>query len=125
MIHSRTLAQTALTLLEKPDAEKHIDAFLKYLQINNLSGILPQVIAHIERLESTTSKNETLHIYSKYELSEKEVNDIQSATGAQDAQVEQHIDDSLLGGFSATYKGHIYDGSLKSQVIRLKTMLTR
>ncbi|MFT6361081.1 MAG: F0F1-type ATP synthase delta subunit [Candidatus Paceibacteria bacterium] len=125
MIQSRTLAQTALTLLEKPNAEKQIDAFLEYLRVNNLTGILPQVLAHIGRLQSKTSEDDTLHIYSKFELSDTEVNDIRSTTGATDASVEQHIDESILGGFSATYKGHIYDGSLKSQVIRLKTMLTR
>ena len=44
MIQSRTLAQTALKLIQKPDAEKHIKAFLEYLKVNNLTGLLPQIV---------------------------------------------------------------------------------
>ena len=125
MISSRTLAQTALKLTQKPDAEKHINAFLDYLKVNNLIGLLPQVIAHTKRLSAQNQSDETLHVYSKYALSSQDIKDIVSTTNATDAPVEQHLDETVMGGFSATYKGHIYDGSLQSQVTRFKTMLTR
>ncbi|MCA9352963.1 F0F1 ATP synthase subunit delta [Patescibacteria group bacterium] len=125
MINSRTLAETAVILSQKSDAPKHIQAFIEYMNKNNLNGILPQVLDHIKRLSSKTSEEETLHIYSKYDLAKKDIDRIRTATGAHDAHVEQHIDNSVIGGFNATYKGYMYDGSLETQVIRLKTMLTR
>jgi F0F1-type ATP synthase delta subunit len=125
MINSRTLAHTALILLEKENAEKHIDAFLAYLTENNLTGLLPQVQQHIERLSAQKAGDETLHIHSKHYLSEGEISDIKKLTGALEADVLVHTDESVVGGFSATYQGHIYDGSVAHQLTRLKTTLTR
>ena len=123
MINSRTLAYTALSLLEKKDAEKYIDAFLTYLTEKNLTGLLAQMLEHITRLQSESSLNETLHISSRYELSDNEITEIKKITDALDAQVQTHIDDAVIGGFSATYKCHIYDGSLANGLTRLKGTL--
>jgi F0F1-type ATP synthase delta subunit len=58
-------------------------------------------------------------------LSEGEISDIKKLTGALEADVLVHTDESVVGGFSATYQGHIYDGSVAHQLTRLKTTLTR
>ena len=125
MTHSRTLAQTMLTLSEKQDAEKYIDAFLTYLTEKNLTGLLPQVLQHVKRLESQSSENDTLHIYSRYELTKQEIAEVAKIAQAVDAKVISHIDESVVGGFSATYNGRIYDGSLAHQITQLKSLLTR
>lgn len=125
MINSRTLAHTVLTLSEQENAEKNIDAFFSYLTQNNLTGLLPQMLEHVQRLQSQASEDEVLTIYARYDLNDAEVESIQKVTGAINAEVSQHVDESVIGGFSATYKGHIYDGSLSNQLVALKNVLTR
>lgn len=125
MVDSRTLAQTVLELATKPDAEKRIEQFMEYLVKNNLQGLLPQVVAHIERITSRSAESNTLHIRSKFALSDADVKHIQTLARAESAQVEQHIDESVIGGFSATHAGFLYDGSLSNQLTRFKTMLTK
>lgn len=124
MVDSRTLAQTVLELAAKEDANKHLDTFIQYLKDNNLVALLPQVLAHIERITAQSAERQSLHIKSRYALSEAEIKHIQSVTGAIGSPVTQHIDESILGGFSASYNGNMYDGSLENQVTRLKDMLT-
>jgi F0F1-type ATP synthase delta subunit len=125
MINSRTLAHTVLTLSEEKDAEIKIDVFFEYLSKNNLTGLLPQMLEHVTRLQSQSSEDDTLHIHARYELTEEEVKNIKEVTGAVGAEVSTHVDESVIGGFSATYKGHIYDGSLANQLVALKNVLTR
>jgi F0F1-type ATP synthase delta subunit len=125
MVNSRTLAQTVLKMAARPYNEKHIDAFINYLKMNNLERLLPQVIGHIHCITLRQSESETLRICSKYQLSESDVQYIQSVTRAENAPLTQHIDETVIGGFSASYAGYLYDGSLQNQVTRLKDMLIK
>ncbi len=125
MINSRTLAHTVLKLSEQQDAENRIDAFFSYLSENNLTGLLPQMLDHVLRLQAQSSERETLHIHSRYNLNEEEISSIRKVTGAIEAEVSTHVDESVIGGFSATYNDHIYDGSLAHQLVTLKNVLTR
>ena len=125
MVDSRTLAQTVLNITTTSHNEKHIDTFIKYLKTHNLQGLLPQVIDHIHRITLRQNESKVLRIYSKYELSTVDVEHIQSVTGAVNAEVTQHVDETVIGGFSATYAGYMYDGSLHNQITRLKNMLIK
>lgn len=125
MVDSRTLALTVLEIATKENSEKYIETFLEYIKTNNLQGLLSQVIDHIGRITARKNESDILHIRSKYELSESDVQHIQSVTGAENATVTQHVDETVIGGFSATYAGYMYDGSLQNQVTRLKNMLIK
>ena len=125
MVDSRTLAQTVLKITTQPDSENNINAFINYLKSNNLEGLLPQIIDNIHRITSRLNESEILRIYSKYELSEADVQHIQLVTSAENAQVAQHVDETIIGGFSASYAGYLYDGSLQNQITRLKDMLIK
>jgi len=124
MVDSQTLARTVLELATKPDADQHVDAFIAFLKKNNLMGMAPQVLNYINRLSAAKAEESVLHIYSKHELSDAEIANIQKVVGATDAPLQKHIDESVIGGFTATYNGRIYDGSLDHQVSRLSDMLT-
>jgi len=125
MVDSRTLAHTVLKIAAKDDVQKHIETFINYVRENNLVGLLPQVIDHIDRITTRQDESKVLRIRSKYELSDSDVEHIKNVTGADNAEVAQHIDETVIGGFSASYAGYMYDGSLQNQVTRLKNMLIK
>lgn len=125
MINSKTLAQTLIKLSQGKDSEKSITTFFEYLKEKNFLVLLPQIKNHIIRATEVSSKANTLVISSKHTLSDTEINEIISLVGA-DKNVEKDIinDESIVGGFSATYRGNIYDGSLRNQITQLRTRLT-
>lgn len=124
MIDSKVLAQTLMKLSKSENSEKSITAFFDYLDKKNFTGLLPQVKNHIKRFSKISSNEQTLIISSKHDVSESEIKDIISLAGAdENVVVEVVIDETIVGGFSATYQGNIYDGSLRNQITQLKTKL--
>lgn len=123
MVHSRILAKSFLDILGTSNAQQGIDALIDYVVGHNLTGILPQTLEHIERMVEKARAGNTLEIYSRFPLEPQEIAQVQQITSAVDARVVQHTDNSIIGGFSATHNGYVYDGSLKNQVTRLKSML--
>lgn len=126
MIDSKNLAHTLLKITQSNNSEKATAAFFDYLKEKNLLALLPQIKKHLLRLIESSSQEKTLVISTKHELSLAEQDEIKSLVSASDdVRVELKKDDSVVGGFSATYDGNIYDGSLRNQVTQLRTRLTR
>lgn len=124
MFDSKTLAETLMRLSKGDNAEKAIKAFFAMMQKKNLIGYLPHVKKHIERTEKSSSNHNSLIISSKHDISAKDQADIISLVSAEkDVVVEVIQDESVVGGFSAVYKGHIYDGSLRNQIVQLRGQL--
>ena len=66
----------------------------------------------------------SLVIMSRYKLSKVEIASIVSRLGISDSvKIENVIDHTLLGGFSLTYNGKMYDASLLHQIHSLKERL--
>ena len=125
MIDSKVLAQTLVKLSQSKDAEKSILEFFKYLGKKNYLGLLPQIKKHIERLGEASSEAQTVVISTKHDLSELETKEILSLVGAESSdKVEIIQDETVVGGFSVTYQGNIYDGSLRNQITQLRKRLT-
>ncbi len=124
MFDSKNLARTLIKLSTGPHADKAIEAFFIMMQQKNLMGLLPNIKKYIERSRELTSHYNNLTITSKHTLSAQDQSDIISLVGAdKDVVVACIQDDSVVGGFSAVYKGHIYDGSLRNQIIQLRGQL--
>lgn len=124
MFDSKNLARTLIKLSTGPHADKAIEAFFIMMQQKNLMGLLPNIKKYIERSRELTSHYNNLTITSKHTLSTQDQSDIISLVGAdKDVVVACIQDDSVVGGFSAVYKGHIYDGSLRNQIIQLRGQL--
>jgi F0F1-type ATP synthase delta subunit len=64
-------------------------------------------------------------VYTRFPLGLSELAEVKKITKSGDIQAKQHIDESVIGGFSAEYKGNLYDGTLGNQVTRLRSMLLR
>lgn len=125
MISSRTLARTALRLSHQPNAEQSLDNFLSFLHTKNLSLLAPQILQYLKRIQDEQTDMESLHVYTAQELSDQEKISLQSLVGALDVPVIQHIDTSLIGGFSAFFGGYMYNGNLKHQVTQLQRTLMK
>ena len=124
MFDSKTLAHTLVKLSQTENAEKALEQFFTMLEQKNLLGLLPNIKKHIERFEESSSSHNSLIISSKHDLSEKDQSAIKKLVGAEkDAAVEVIHDETVVGGFSAVYQGHIYDGSLRNQIVQLRTQL--
>lgn len=125
MISSKVLAQTLLKISKSKNSEKAIKVFFEYLEKKNFLALLPQIKKHLKRKEEESSQTQTLIISTKHDLSSAEVKKIISLVGAKDNVVTEIIkDETIIGGFSATYQGNIYDGSLKNQITQLRTKLS-
>ena len=127
MSDSKTLAKTVLQMIKNSndqETEKKIDGFFTYLKKKNLISLLPQIREHILRLQEHNKDHNTLVVHSRFELSESKLKEIIKLVGARDkTKIEQKIDNDLVGSFSATYQGTIYDASVKSTLIQMKKTL--
>lgn len=124
MTKSKILAEALLKLSQSKNGEKAINKFFDFIQEKNFSGFLPQIKKHIERQGCISAQEKNLIISTKYELSKEEIEEVKKLVGAEkDSVVEVIIDKNIIGGFSATYKGNIYDGSLRNKISQMKTAL--
>lgn len=126
MMNSKLLAQSLMKISQKETSDESVDAFFSFLKEKNAFYLLPQIKKHLDRdIQKTLAQNK-LVISSKHNLSDSEIEQICSLVGAeQNVEKEVLVDESLVGGFSAVYKGNIYDGSLRNQITQLKNQLTR
>lgn len=125
MISSRTLAETAIKLSRQPEAEQSMHNFLAFLSTNNFSLLIPQIVQHLKRIQERQKDDTCLHVYTAEKLSQEERIKLQSLVGAEDVSFTEHVDTSLIGGFSAFYDGYMYNGNLKDQVTQLQRMLIK
>jgi F0F1-type ATP synthase delta subunit len=125
MIDSKILAQSLMKLSESDTDEKSVNGFFEYLKKKNLTGLLPQIKKHLIRQKESSSVLHTLVIASKHDISKSDIENIKSMIGADNSVLVELIkDESIIGGFSATYDGNIYDGSLRNQITQLRNRLT-
>ena len=124
MINSKILGEVLIKISKSKNGEKSIEAFFDYLKKKNFVGFLPQIKKYIIKKNKESLETNSLIIYTKYEISDKDIKNIISLVGAdQDTKVEIIKDEKIIGGFSATYRGNIYDGSLRNQITQLEAKL--
>lgn len=122
------------------DEEKYhlIDEITKEFNLPNFSAFIKLLIKkhrliyfkHITR-EFIKLANFELGIYdglvySTYKLSEEEIKDIELAISKKinnQVELENKIDESLIGGIKVYVNDHVYDGSIKSKLETLKNNL--
>jgi F0F1-type ATP synthase delta subunit len=84
---------------------------IEVLQSYDLLPLLPAIKSDIEKLAKDEGDRETIHIESPFPLSEKALSRIKRIVGNDLAHTEVTINEHLLAGFKARYKGRLYDGS--------------
>jgi F0F1-type ATP synthase delta subunit len=124
-VSSKQLAHYLVKSLERGgSASKLAKNFESYLLANHLQGLLPNIIANLVREQEALKQKRTLLIETSHEIKEKTVGQIEAFIGKLSEDLtETKVDESLIGGFRATYKGRMYDGSVKHYLETLRETL--
>ncbi len=122
---SKNIAHTLLSMLEDGRTGEQVTKdFMKFVTSHKMENRLPDILRHLERLVEMKSRNEQVRIRTPFEISKNTVSGITEKMNASGKDVEVEIDETLIGGFIATYKGLEYDASLKKQLVLLQESLT-
>ena len=124
MINAKQLAKTLVLMSENEESsEKVLDRFFSFVKNYHLEGLLPNVLNELERRQKEEYKENALQVASSHSLSEDDKTNIRNLTGAKDAPIDFNLEEELLGGFRARYKGVEYEGSFSKTVNKLEKEL--
>lgn len=126
MISSKNLAKALYKISkEETSSEKIVSALLFYLEKHQLISLLPQTIKHLIGFKKNETEFNSLEIISGLPIDEEITMEIKKILNSEtNSLVKKKTDKELIGGFIATYKGFIYDASIKNQLNLIKTKLT-
>jgi F0F1-type ATP synthase delta subunit len=127
VISSKKLAKALFVSLLSGTAPTDLaKSFDKYLEMNHLRGLRPKVLEHLElELKDYENKNALL-IKTSHEISPGIVKTIEKFTGKDEKdRTNLEIEESLIGGFKAFYRGRVYDGSVKNYLQELREALAK
>jgi F0F1-type ATP synthase delta subunit len=128
MISSKNLADAiySISLDHKKDDAILIDAIISYVKKYKLESLLPKALIYLEDKASKELGWNTLSILSRINIDKVTSDSIVKKIKADGAKnIKNGIDESLIGVFTATYKGVIYDASIKNQLQLLRNSLTK
>lgn len=109
---------------DKVDAEKVASRLVNELTNVGHLQMLPKIITYLENFKVEDLSFTTLEVQSPYPLSTTSIKAVKTAVDApKDVVVKIKINESLVGGFVATYKGKIVDASIKNYLSKLRTKL--
>jgi F0F1-type ATP synthase delta subunit len=126
MSTSQHLAR-ALVSLVKDDGLSENDAvhlFLRFSEKRGLHGYVPSVLMWLKRDAQSQEHLDTVTIESRLKISKEMVSHIVHALGVSSkTKIVTKEEESLIGGFVATYGYEIYDASVRTQLNQLRTVL--
>ena len=128
MISSKNLADAIYNIsLDHTQSDTVlIDAILSYVKKYKLESLLPKTLIYLEDKVNKDLDWNTLSILSKTEINKEVSGSIAQKIKAEEAKkINIRLDENLIGGFMATYKGIIYDASIKNQLQLLRNSLTK
>lgn len=128
MISSKHLAEAIYKIANDKSLSKSgvVNAVFDYVKSYKLEALLPKVINHLEDRADKESAWDTLDIESGLPIDESTITEIKKRLHTSDAKhTDTKVNSDLIGGFVATYKGQIYDASIKNQLQLLKKSLTK
>lgn len=128
MVSSKNLANAIYRIsLESKKSDSDIsNAIFSYIKKYKLESLLPKVLMYLEDKVEKNNKWNTLSVLSGIEIEDNIVKEIIEKINASEAKkIKREVDKDLIGGFVATYKGIIYDASIKNQLQLLRNSLTK
>jgi F0F1-type ATP synthase delta subunit len=129
MIRSQELAEAFFTLLKQTESKKIdsvFEAFVSYLEENNLLATLPNVVRYLESYIQKENDFNTLFIDTAFPLEDETINAIKKFINiSSKVSVQTKIDSKLIGGFKTNYQGVVTDTSIAYNLQVLKSRLTK
>lgn len=114
----------AITIdLNEREYSHAIDVFIIYLQQQQVISKLPYIIEEFVHYAKKKDGIQELSMSSARPLTEKQVEEIASTFGEK-PEVQTTVDESLVGGVVVRTNEIIFDGSMKTQLEKLKASLT-
>ncbi|MCX6780196.1 MAG: ATP synthase F1 subunit delta [Candidatus Magasanikbacteria bacterium] len=120
-IYARALLKTISGLSEK-DLSKTLKNFVALVAGEHKLKQMPKIIEEFIRLSKKEEGIQEIEITTARELDEKTIEKIKHIFG-KDTEATTAIDESLLGGVKIKTGDKILDGSLKTQLNKLKQTL--
>lgn len=125
-----TSKQLALALIRSLEGGVNPKTLLKnfenFLDKNNLQTLLPNIVKNLEREVIVLHKKNTALIKVSHEVKDATLKLIEKFIDkAKSDPVKVEIDESLIGGFKANYKGKVFDGSVKNYLKELEFNLMK
>ncbi len=124
-VSSQKLAQALIaSLVAGEQASKLATNFQNYLTKNHLIGLLPNIVSHLDKEVHALATKSEASIDVSHDISASTQKLIEKLVGkdAHDTSVVR-VDSSLIGGFRATYRGRLFDGSVKHYLQTLRAAL--
>lgn len=123
MTISQALAQTILAYTKEGVGEREsIDKVFTFMDSHGLSGFRPAVIKYLERIIQVHKESTVVRLYSPFPLPKEEKEKIISKFSA-DCNLEEIIDEDLIGGFRTEHAYRYVDATTKDAITRLKQHL--
>ena len=114
------------TLLNKANISKYIENFLYILLEKDRFQQLPDVLESYHDIINEVAGKATANVISAVELTEvqqKRISEVFSRLSNKQINIETTIDPSIIGGLVVDVEGMVYDGSIKSNLIKFKESL--
>ncbi len=129
MIRSQELAEAFFILLKQTESKKIgsvFEAFVSYLEENNLLAQLETVVRYLESYIQKENDFNTLFIDTAFPLNEEMVEKIKAFIKVSSkVSVQTKVNPKLIGGFKATHQGVVTDASIAYNLQVLKSRLTK
>ena len=111
----------------KGNVDQYVLNFLKLLVQSRRIRYIDDIVKSYINLSNQYLGIEEGMIYTPYELTDQQIQDIEKAISQKDKKVtlKVSIDPSLLGGIKVQIANRIYDGTIKNKVEMLKKELLR
>lgn len=125
MYNSKHIASAILSEINEGTPMEVIEKnLLRYLKDLKIESELKEIVRHLEHLLMEKKKWEEVTIETAHPTSKKLLEEIRSSINAPaTADIEPKINEDLIGGFVATYKGTRFDTSLKTKLNKLEEEL--
>jgi F0F1-type ATP synthase delta subunit len=128
MFSSKLIAKTLYSMVadDGRSADTVAGNLWAFLKRHHMLALAPRVVGYIEFEHRRRMKDARLGIFAAFPLGgdlEREIKKFVNVP--QDTAVEVAVDKALIGGFTARWKGQVYDTSIKTRLARLREHLVK
>lgn len=126
-VTSKQLARALISSVKDGTSAKTlVKNFETFIDNNNLKALVPNVVKNLERQSLEIENENTALIRVSHKIKDTTLRLIEKFIDKDKADpVKVEIDESLIGGFKANYKGKVFDGSVKNYLKELEFNLMK